>query len=162
MPPVVRDAKFHLGQVVRHRLFPFRGVIFDVDPEFANTEDWWLAIPEEVRPAKDLVRDMGDATYPVHGTDSTRAPAALASATVPSVEPVSTTRTSSAQRTDSSDGPSRSASSFTLKTTETGGRTGRLSSTPCGSSPSTSAASGAAGRVRLCTSRASWMRGDTT
>ena len=48
-----RLAKFSIGQVVKHRLFPFRGVIFDVDPVFANTEAWWLAIPEEVRPAKD-------------------------------------------------------------------------------------------------------------
>lgn len=48
-----RLAKFALGQVVRHRLLPFRGVIFDVDPEFANGDDWWLAIPETVRPAKD-------------------------------------------------------------------------------------------------------------
>src|SRR6201986_325626 len=48
-----RVAKFMIGQVVRHRFFPFRGVIFDVDPEFANTEEWWLAIPEDVRPAKD-------------------------------------------------------------------------------------------------------------
>lgn len=48
-----RVAKFGIGQVVRHRLFPFRGVIFDVDPEFSNTEEWWLAIPEEVRPRKD-------------------------------------------------------------------------------------------------------------
>ena len=48
-----REAKFTIGQVVKHRLFPFRGVIFDVDPEFANTEEWWLAIPEEVRPRKD-------------------------------------------------------------------------------------------------------------
>jgi heat shock protein HspQ len=48
-----RQAKFAIGQVVRHRLFPFRGVIFDVDPHFANTEEWWLAIPEEVRPHKD-------------------------------------------------------------------------------------------------------------
>ena len=47
------QAKFTIGQVVRHRLFPFRGVIFDVDPVFANTEEWWLAIPEEVRPRKD-------------------------------------------------------------------------------------------------------------
>jgi heat shock protein HspQ len=46
-------AKFAIGQVVRHRIFPFRGVIFDVDPVFANTEEWWLAIPEEVRPRKD-------------------------------------------------------------------------------------------------------------
>ena len=48
-----RVAKFTIGQVVRHRFFPFRGVIFDVDPEFSNTEEWWLAIPEDVRPAKD-------------------------------------------------------------------------------------------------------------
>jgi len=48
-----RQAKFTIGQVVKHRLFAFRGVIFDVDPEFANTEEWWLAIPEDVRPRKD-------------------------------------------------------------------------------------------------------------
>ena len=48
-----RDAKYAIGQVVRHRIFPFRGVIFDVDPVFANTEEWWQAIPEEIRPAKD-------------------------------------------------------------------------------------------------------------
>jgi len=49
----MRTAKFAIGQVVRHRHFPFRGVVFDVDPIFSNTEEWWLAIPEEVRPAKD-------------------------------------------------------------------------------------------------------------
>ena len=48
-----RAAKFGIGQVVRHRVFPFRGIIFDVDPVFDNTEEWWLAIPEEVRPLKD-------------------------------------------------------------------------------------------------------------
>ena len=48
-----RVAKFGLGQVVRHRVFPFRGVIYDVDPQFANSDDWWRAIPEEVRPTKD-------------------------------------------------------------------------------------------------------------
>jgi heat shock protein HspQ len=48
-----RVAKFAIGQVVRHRFFPFRGIIFDVDPIFANTEEWWLAIPDEVRPRKD-------------------------------------------------------------------------------------------------------------
>jgi heat shock protein HspQ len=48
-----RVAKFAIGQVVRHRLFPFRGVVFDVDPEFANTEEWYQAIPEDVRPRKD-------------------------------------------------------------------------------------------------------------
>ena len=46
-------AKFQIGQVVRHRFYPFRGVVFDVDPTFSNTEEWWLAIPEEMRPAKD-------------------------------------------------------------------------------------------------------------
>lgn len=48
-----RDAKFEIGQVVRHRFYPFRGVIFDVDPTFNNTEEWWLAIPEDLRPRKD-------------------------------------------------------------------------------------------------------------
>ena len=48
-----RNAKFEIGQVVRHRIFPFRGVIFDVDPEYANTEEWWNAIPQEIRPSKD-------------------------------------------------------------------------------------------------------------
>jgi heat shock protein HspQ len=48
-----RRAKFDIGQIVHHRIFPFRGVIFDVDPTFANTEEWWLSIPEDVRPAKD-------------------------------------------------------------------------------------------------------------
>ncbi len=48
-----RAAKFKIGQVVRHRLFPFRGVIFDVDPTFNNTEEWWLSIPAEIRPSKD-------------------------------------------------------------------------------------------------------------
>ena len=50
---MTRNAKFHIGQIVRHRIYPFRGVIFDVDPEFSNTEDWWLSIPEQVRPDKD-------------------------------------------------------------------------------------------------------------
>lgn len=49
----MRTAKFAIGQVVRHRLFPFRGVIFDVDPQFSNSEEWYEAIPKEVRPRKD-------------------------------------------------------------------------------------------------------------
>ncbi len=48
-----RVAKFHIGEVVRHRIFPFRGVVFDIDPVFNNTEEWWLSIPEDVRPHKD-------------------------------------------------------------------------------------------------------------
>ena len=46
------QAKFRIGQIVKHRIHPFRGVIFDVDPVFANTEEWWLSIPEELRPRK--------------------------------------------------------------------------------------------------------------
>jgi heat shock protein HspQ len=47
------SARFAIGQVVKHRLFAFRGLIFDVDPEFDNTEDWWLSIPEDIRPSKE-------------------------------------------------------------------------------------------------------------
>lgn len=46
-------ARFSIGQVVRHRIYPFRGVIFDVDPQFANTEEWYNAIPPDMRPRRD-------------------------------------------------------------------------------------------------------------
>jgi len=46
-------AKFHIGMPVKHRVYGFRGVIFDVDPEFDNTEEWYENIPEDVRPRKD-------------------------------------------------------------------------------------------------------------
>lgn len=49
----MRTAKFNIGQVVRHRVYPFRGVIYDIDPTFNNTEEWWNAIPEDVRPSRD-------------------------------------------------------------------------------------------------------------
>ncbi len=49
----LRSAKFNIGQVVKHRSFSFRGVIFDVDPAFANTDEWWQSIPEDKRPQKD-------------------------------------------------------------------------------------------------------------
>lgn len=49
----MRQAKFSIGDVVRHRHFPFRGVIFDVDAEFNNTEEWYESIPETMRPSKD-------------------------------------------------------------------------------------------------------------
>jgi heat shock protein HspQ len=48
-----REAKFRIGEVVRHRFLSFRGVIFDVDPTFDHTEEWWEAIPEKIRPRKD-------------------------------------------------------------------------------------------------------------
>ena len=45
-------AKYHLGQVLRHRKHTFRGVVFDVDAKFSNTQEWYDAIPEASRPAK--------------------------------------------------------------------------------------------------------------
>jgi heat shock protein HspQ len=48
----MRMAKFSLGDIVKHRLYPFRGIIFDIDPVFNSTEDWWQSIPEEIRPSK--------------------------------------------------------------------------------------------------------------
>ena len=66
-PPIVH-ARFTVGDVVRHRLFDFRGVVFDVDPVFANSEEWYQAIPEEVRPRKDqpfyhLLAENLDSSY---------------------------------------------------------------------------------------------------
>jgi len=48
----IREARFGIGDIVCHRIHPFRGVIFDVDPVFSNTEEWWLSIPENMRPIK--------------------------------------------------------------------------------------------------------------
>ena len=64
----MRTAKFEIGQIVKHRVYPFRGVICDVDPVFNNTEEWWQAIPEDVRPAKDqpfyhLLAENAETTY---------------------------------------------------------------------------------------------------
>lgn len=64
----MKIAKFGIGQVVRHRFHPFRGVIFDVDPEFANTEEWLTSIPEDVRPRRDqpfyhLLAENAQSTY---------------------------------------------------------------------------------------------------
>ena len=61
-------AQFAIGEVVRHRMFDFRGVIFDVDPVFANSEKWYESIPEDLRPAKDqpfshLLAENADTTY---------------------------------------------------------------------------------------------------
>ena len=63
-----RKAKYQIGDVVKHRFFEFRGVIFDVDPTFSNTEEWWQSIPAEVRPKKDqpfyhLLAESNDVTY---------------------------------------------------------------------------------------------------
>jgi heat shock protein HspQ len=66
--PPIAHALFSIGDVVRHRLFDFRGVVFDVDPVFANSEEWYQAIPEDVRPAKDqpfyhLLAENAESTY---------------------------------------------------------------------------------------------------
>jgi heat shock protein HspQ len=66
--PPVAHALFSIGDVVRHRLFDFRGVVFDVDPVFANSEEWYQSIPEEIRPAKDqpyyhLLAENGESSY---------------------------------------------------------------------------------------------------
>ena len=53
MPAETRLAKFRIGDIVHHRIYPFRGVVYDVDPTFSNTEEWWQAIPEDVRPRRD-------------------------------------------------------------------------------------------------------------
>ncbi|OAN78949.1 DNA-binding protein [Jannaschia sp. EhC01] len=47
------QAKYNIGQIVKHRKHPFRGVVFDIDAEFSNSEEWYEAIPEEARPVKD-------------------------------------------------------------------------------------------------------------
>ncbi|MFY9289378.1 heat shock protein HspQ [Methylorubrum rhodinum] len=75
----MRTAKFGLGAVVRHRIYPFRGVVFDVDPEFSNTEEWWLAIPEEVRPRKDqpfyhLLAENADSEYVAYVSEQNLVP----------------------------------------------------------------------------------------
>ncbi len=46
-------AKYKIGQIVRHRYYPFRGVVFDVDPEFNNSDEWYDSIPKKIRPRKD-------------------------------------------------------------------------------------------------------------
>ncbi|MCW5752736.1 MAG: heat shock protein HspQ [Alphaproteobacteria bacterium] len=61
-------ARFSIGDVVKHRIYPFRGVIFDVDPVFMNTEEWYQSIPEHLRPRKDqpfyhLLAENEETTY---------------------------------------------------------------------------------------------------
>jgi heat shock protein HspQ len=66
--PEVAIAQFAIGEVVRHRIFDFRGVVFDIDPVFGNSEDWYLSIPEAVRPSKNqpfyhLFAENADSSY---------------------------------------------------------------------------------------------------
>jgi len=66
--PFKRQARFGVGDVVRHKMFDFRGVVFDIDPTFANSEEWYEAIPEQIRPERDqpyyhLFAESDDAYY---------------------------------------------------------------------------------------------------
>ena len=66
--PFKRQARFGVGDVVRHKMFDFRGVVFDIDPTFANGEEWYEAIPEQIRPERDqpyyhLFAESDDAYY---------------------------------------------------------------------------------------------------
>jgi heat shock protein HspQ len=62
------SARFAVGEVVRHRLFDFRGVVFDIDPVFANSDEWYEAIPAAVRPSRDqpfyhLLAENAESSY---------------------------------------------------------------------------------------------------
>ncbi|TNE35533.1 MAG: heat shock protein HspQ [Alphaproteobacteria bacterium] len=75
----IRAAKFAIGQIVKHRVYPFRGVIYDVDPTFNNTEEWWQSIPEAVRPKKDqpyyhLFAENEQATYEAYVSEQNLLP----------------------------------------------------------------------------------------
>ena len=66
--PPVSSARFSIGEVVRHRLFDFRGVVFDIDPVFANSDEWYQSIPEDIRPDKQqpfyhLLAENGENSY---------------------------------------------------------------------------------------------------
>ena len=75
----IRTAKFQIGQVVHHRIYPFRGVIYDVEPEFANTDEWWDSIPEDIRPRKDqpfyhLLAENAETTYVAYVSEQNLVP----------------------------------------------------------------------------------------
>jgi len=77
--PKTATARYAIGEIVRHRLYPFRGVIFDVDPEFANTEEWYDSIPEEMRPRRDqpfyhLFAENADTEYVAYVSEQNLVP----------------------------------------------------------------------------------------
>jgi heat shock protein HspQ len=66
--PMKSRARYAIGDVVRHKIFDFRGVVFDIDPVFANSDEWYDAIPAEVRPIREqpfyhLLAENGDSSY---------------------------------------------------------------------------------------------------
>ena len=73
------QAKYGLGQVLRHRTHRFRGVVFDVDPNFSSTEDWYQAIPEDSRPRRDqpfyhLLAENEQGTYVAYVSEQNLVP----------------------------------------------------------------------------------------
>ncbi len=75
----VAEAKFSIGDVVRHRIHPFRGVIYDVDPIFSNSEEWYQSIPEHLRPAKEqpyyhLLAENAESTYEAYVSEQNLLP----------------------------------------------------------------------------------------
>ena len=70
-----QKAKFSIGDVVKHRHFDFRGVIYDVDFEFNNSEEWYQSIPKNVRPRKDqpfyhLLAENDEITYEAYVSET--------------------------------------------------------------------------------------------
>lgn len=66
--PITAVANFAIGDIVRHRIFDFRGVVFDIDPVFGNSDEWYESIPEHIRPRKDqpfyhLFAENADSSY---------------------------------------------------------------------------------------------------
>ncbi|MBW2444828.1 MAG: heat shock protein HspQ [Deltaproteobacteria bacterium] len=75
----MRKAKFGIGESVKHRFYPFRGVIFDVDPTFNHSEEWWLSIPVDKRPLKDqpyyhLLAENEESTYEAYVSEQNLVP----------------------------------------------------------------------------------------
>lgn len=64
----MQQAKFSVGELIHHKLFDYRGVIIDVDPEFQGTQEWYEQVAQS-RPPKDqpwyhvLVHDATHNTY---------------------------------------------------------------------------------------------------
>lgn len=74
-----RSARFKIGDIVQHRVYPFRGVVFDVDPEFSNTEEWLNSIPAEIRPMREqpfyhLLAENAESTYVAYVSEQNLVP----------------------------------------------------------------------------------------
>ncbi len=74
-----RTARYAIGDVVKHRFFPFRGVVYDVDPTFGHTEEWYQSIPAHVRPRKDqpyyhVLAENAESTYEAYVSEQNLVP----------------------------------------------------------------------------------------